>query len=170
MQNKKIKIQTALKSTPSITVPASFTALHLAHISWNLYSSYAPTHYANEFTIHDGGDFAMYNIEDSKCVSEHYYDCAFYIGELVQENTDYSVQEAFDLLDDVSADTCVREEASSTLVHTIQQFVKHTDYNKYTQLIAEDYAHLLEDSVCATADKIAQLEKHWLKLTAKQNA
>lgn len=168
MQQQKIK--TNLISTPEISVPANFTALHLAHISWNLYSSYAPTHYADEFTIHDGGDFAMYRIEDSKQVSEHFYDCAFYIGELVQQNVDYSVQDAFDMLDDVGGDTCVREEASSSLVYAIEQFVASEDYNKYTQLILEDYAYLVEESASATASQIAQLEKQLAVLKAKQSA
>ena len=170
MQNKKIKIQTNLISTPTVSVPANFTALHLAHISWNLYSSYAPTHYANEFTVHEGGDFAMYNIEDKKSVSEHFYDCAFYIGQLVRENTEYSVQEAFDMLDNVCADTCVSEEVSSTLAHTIQQFIVSEDYDKYTQLILEDYTHLIEESATHLPQQIAQLEKQLAKLKAKQTA
>ena len=47
MKNTTQTIKTNLISTPTITVPASFTALHLAHISWNLYSSNAPTYYSN---------------------------------------------------------------------------------------------------------------------------
>ena len=168
MQQQKIK--TNLISTPEISVPANFTALHLAHISWNLYSSYAPTHYADEFTIHDGGDFAMYNISDKKDVSEHFYDSAFAIGNYVQENVDYSVQDAFDMLDNFWGDTCVREEVSSTLEYTIREFVNSEDYVKHTELILEDYAYLVEESASATASQIANLEKQLADLKAKQLA
>ena len=160
-------INTNLRSTPTITVPANFTALHLAHISWNLYSSYAPTHYENEFTCVEGGDFSMYGIDDSKDISEHFYDCAFYIGNLVRDNVDYSVQDAFEMLDEISADTSVREEVSSTLAHTIQQFVSSEDYDKYTQYIQNDYAVLVEENTSALPQQIAVLEKQLASLKAQ---
>lgn len=160
-------INTNLRSTPTITVPANFTALHLAHISWNLYSTYAPTHYENEFTCVEGGDFSMYGIDDSKDISEHFYDCAFYIGNLVRDNTDYSVQDAFEMLDEISADTSVREEVSSTLAHTIQQFVSSEDYDKYTQYIQNDYAVLVEENTSALPQQIAVLEKQLASLKAQ---
>ena len=116
MQN----IKTNLISTPTIAVPDNFSALHLAHISWNLFSVNAPTHFTDEFTVHDGGDFAMYNISDSKDKSEHFYDSAFAIGNSVRDNVDYSIQEAFDLLDNFWGDTCVCEDVSSQLVYAIQ--------------------------------------------------
>ncbi len=163
-------IHTNLRSTPTLTVPASFTALHLAHISWNLYSSYAPTHFENEFTIVEGGDFSMYNIDDSKDISEHFFDCAFAIGRSVEEDVHYSVQDAFNMLDEICADTCVREEVSDTLVHTIQQFVSSEDYGKYTQYIADDYAVLVEDTATQLPDQIAQLEKQLAQLKSKQSA
>ena len=145
MQNNNV-IKTNLISAPTISVPANFTALHLAHISWNLYSANAPTHYVDEYTIHDGGDFAMYNISDAKHISDHFYDCAFAIGRYVEDNVDYSVQMAFDMLDSISADTCVREDVSSQLAHAIVEFVDSKDYVKHTQYILEDYAHLVEDT------------------------
>lgn len=160
-------INTNLRSTPTITVPANFTALHLAHISWNLYSTYAPTHYENEFTCVEGGDFSMYGIDDSKDISEHFYDCAFYIGNLVRDNVDYSVQDAFEMLDEISADTSVREEVSSTLAHTIQQFVCSEDYDKYTQYIQNDYAVLVEENTSALPQQIAVLEKQLASLKAQ---
>jgi len=160
-------IHTNLRSTPTITVPANFTALHLAHISWNLYSTYAPTHYENEFTCVEGGDFSMYGIDDSKDISEHFYDCAFYIGNLVRDNVDYSVQDAFEMLDEISADTSVREEVSSTLAHTIQQFVSSEDYDKYTQYIQNDYAVLVEENTSALPQQIAVLEKQLASLKAQ---
>ena len=55
---KKATIKTNLYSTPTISVPANFTALHLAHISWNLYSVNAPTHWQDEFSIDESSDFA----------------------------------------------------------------------------------------------------------------
>ena len=166
MQN----INTTLKSTPTIAVPDNFSALHLAHISWNLYSSNAPTHYTDEFTVHDGGDFAMYNISDSKDISEHFYDSAFAIADKVRDNVDYSIQDAFDMLDNFWGDTCVCEDVSSQLSYAIQQFVDSADYDKHTQLILEDYAYLVEEYETATASQIAQLEKQLAQLRAKQTA
>ena len=124
---KKATIKTNLLSTPTISVPASFTALHLAHISWNLFSSNSPTQYADEFTICEGGDFSMYGIQDSMDMAQHFYDCAFAIGSSVQDNVDYSIQDAFDMCDDFYGDTCVRENVSTQLVYAIQDFVDSND-------------------------------------------
>ena len=169
MQNNKV-IKTTLKSTPTISVPNCFTALHLAHISWNLYSANAPTQYADEFTIHDGGDFAMYNISDAKHISEHFYDCAFAIAESVKQNVDYSVQDAFNMLDSISADTVVREDVSTQLAHAITEFVNSKDYNKHTQYIIEDYAVLHEDINTQLPKQIAQLREQLAKLEAVQQS
>ncbi len=163
-------IKTNLFSTPTVSVPANFTALHLAHISWNLYSVNAPTHYTNEFSIDDSSDFAHYNIQDSMDIAQHFYDCAFSIGSSVQDNVDYSVQDAFDCLDDFYGDTVVREDVSSQLVYAIQNFVDSSDYNKYTQYILQDYATVIEESASVLPHQIAQLEKQLAQLKAKQTA
>ena len=164
------KIQTNLISTPEISVPANFTALHLAHVAWDLYSTTAPTQYVGEFTINDGGDFAMYGIEDSKQISDHFYECAFYIAELVKSNVNYSIQNAFDLLDDLSADTCVRESVSSMLVQAISDLVNSAEYDKHTDYIVEDYAYLHEDINTQLPKQIAQLEKQLAQLKATQQS
>ena len=166
MQN----IKTNLISTPTIAVPDNFSALHLAHISWNLYSENAPTHFANEFTVHDGGDFAMYNIGDSKDISEHFYDSAFAIADSVRKDIDYSIQDAFYMLDDFWGDTVVREDVSSQLQYAIEEFVNSTDYDKYTQYILKDYAYLVEESAEHLPQQIAQLEKQLAQLRTKQSA
>jgi len=140
MQQQLIK--TRLISTPTISVPADFTALHLAHISWDLYSNTAPTQFAGEFSISDGGDFAMYCIEDSKQMSDHFYECAFAIGRNVEDNVEYSIQDAFDLIDEIYADTVVREDVSTQLAHAIQQFVNSESYATHTGYISEDYSAL----------------------------
>ena len=163
-------IKTNLRSTPTLSVPANFTALHLAHISWNLYSVNAPTQWENEFSIDDSSDFAHYNINDSMEIAQHFYDCAFSIGSSVEENVDYSIQDAFDCIDDFYGDTCVREDVSSQLVYAIQNFVDSNDYNKYTQYILQDYATVIEESASVLPTQIAQLEKQLAQLKAKQTA
>ena len=163
-------ITTCLRSTPTLTVPASFTALHLAHISWNLFSSNSPTQYENEFTICEGGDFSMYGIQDSMDMAQHFYDCAFAIGRNVEDNVDYSIQDAFDCIDDFYGDTVVREDVSSQLVYAITQFVDSNDYDKHTQYIVQDYTALAEDTAQALPSQIAQLEKQLATLRAKASA
>ena len=163
-------ITTCLRSTPTLTVPASFTALHLAHISWNLFSSNSPTCYANEFSIDDSSDFAHYSIQDSMDMAQHFYDCAFAIGSAVEDNVDYSIQDAFDCIDDFYGDTVVREDVSSQLVYAIQQLIKDSDYAKHTDYIVQDYSALVEDTAQALPSQIAQLEKQLATLRAKASA
>ena len=170
MKNTTQTIKTMLRSTPTLSVPASFTALHMAHISWNLFSSNSPTHFIDEFSIHEGSDFAHYGIQDSMDIAQHFYDCAFDIGSAVQKNVDYSVQDAFDMCDSISADTVVREDVSSQLVHAVQQFVNSSSYAKHTDYIAQDYSALVEDTAQSLPTQIAQLEEQLAQLKAKQSA
>lgn len=162
------KIKTNLISTPTISVPANFTALHLAHVAWDLYSSSAPTHFSGEFTINDGGDFAMYNIEDSKQISDHFYECAFAVGHNVEQDVNYNIQEAFDMLDDFYGDTCVRESVSSMLVEAIEQLVKDSKYTEYSNYIADDYAYLNEEQTASVNAQIEKLETQLTQLKATQ--
>ena len=163
-------ISTNLISTPTISVPASFTALHLAHISWNLYSANAPTHFENEFSIDDSSDFAHYNISDSMDIAQHFYDCAFAIGESVQQDVNYTLQDAFNCLDDFYGDTCVREDVSTQIESAIQELVADSNYAQYTDYIVQDYSALVEDTAQALPSQIAQLEKQLATLKAKQTA
>lgn len=162
------KIKTNLISTPTISVPANFTALHLAHVAWDLYSSSAPTHFSGEFTINDGGDFAMYNIEDSKQISDHFYECAFAVGHNVEQDVNYNIQEAFDMLDDFYGDTCVRESVSSMLVEAIEQLVNDSKYTEYSNYIADDYAYLNEEQTASVNAQIEKLETQLTQLKATQ--
>jgi len=163
-------ISTNLISTPTISVPASFTALHLAHIAWNLFSANSPTHYENEFSIDDSSDFAHYNIEDSMDIAQHFYDCAFGIGSSVEDNVDYSIQDAFNMLDDFYGDTCVREDVSTQLVDNILAHINCGQYANYTKYIAQDYSALVEDTANTLPSQIAQLETQLATLKAKQSA
>ena len=163
-------IKTNLISTPTVSVPNSFTALHLAHISWNLFSANSPTHYSNEFSIDDSSDFAHYNIQDSMDIAQHFYDCAFAIGSNVESNVDYSIQDAFNMLDDFYGDTSVREDVSTQIEDAIQQLVTDSNYAKYTDYIPQDYTALVEDTQQALPTQIAQLEKQLAQLKAKQSA
>ncbi len=167
---QKQTINTSLRSTPTLCVPANFTALHLAHISWNLYCESAPTYYANEFSICDSSDFAHYNIQDSVDKAQHFFDCAFAIGSAVVDNPDYSVQEAYDMLDEFYGDTVVREDVSSSVANAVTQFVQSADYSKYTDYIAADYAALQQDAAAAVCSHIAKLEKQLATLKAQVSA
>ena len=170
MKNTTQTIKTNLYSTPTISVPNSFTALHIAHIAWNLYSVNAPTTYSNEFSIDESSDFAHYNIQDSMDIAQHFYDCAFAIGSNVQQNVDYSIQDAFNMCDEFYGDTVVRESVSTQLVYAIQDFVNSDSYAKYTDYIAQDYSALVEDTAQQLPSQIAQLEKQLAQLKAKQTA
>ena len=172
-KTKTKTISTNLKNTPTITVPASFTALHLAHISWNLFSANSPTHYSNEFSIHESSDFAHYNIQDSMDIAQHFYDCAFAIGSAVEEDIDYSIQDAFYMLDDFYGDTCVREDVSTQIERAIRDFVDSKtgyDYTKQTDYITEDYSWIVEATQQVLPKQIAKLEKQLATLKAKQTA
>ena len=163
-------ISTNLISTPTISVPASFTALHLAHISWNLYCANAPTHFDNEFSIHEASDFAHYNIQDSMDIAQHFYDCAFAIGSNVENNIDYSIQDAFNMLDEFYGDTCVREDVSTQIERAIRELVADSNYAKYTDYIAQDYTWIVEATQQVLPSQIAQLEEQLAQLKAKQTA
>ena len=163
-------IKTNLYSTPTITVPASFTALHIAHIAWNLYSVNAPTTYSNEFSIDESSDFAHYNINDSMEIAQHFFDCAFAIGSNVQQNVDYSIQDAFNMCDEFYGDTVVRESVSTQLVNNILAHINCGEYAKYTDYIVQDYSALVEATAQQLPSQIAQLEKQLAQLKAKQSA
>lgn len=129
----------------TLSVPANFTALHLAHIAWNLYCDTAPSHYKDEFSISEASDFAHYNIHDRIDKAQHFYDSAYTIANAVEENVNYSVQDAYDYIDDqFSADTIVREDLSFELANAVEQFIAHKDYATHTDWIAEDYLILRE--------------------------
>jgi len=170
MKNTTQTIQTNLYSTPTISVPNSFTALHIAHIAWNLYSVNAPTTYSNEFSIDESSDFAHYNIQDSMDIAQHFYDCAFAIGSNVQQNVDYSIQDAFNMCDEFYGDTVVRESVSTQLVNNILAHINCGEYAKYTDYIVQDYTALVEATAQQLPSQIAQLEKQLAQLKAKQTA
>ena len=152
----------------TLTVPANFTALHLAHISWNLYCETAPTYYANEFSISEASDFAHYNIHDQLDKAQHFSDCAFAIGSSVESNVNYTVQEAYDCIDEFYGDTVVREDVSFALADAVKQFVdSKKDYATHTDFIAEDYAILREDVANSLPDQIATLEAQLAALKAQ---
>ena len=164
MEKATQTINTMLISTPTISVSENFTALHMASIAWDLYCSTAPTHFAGEFTIVEGGDFSMYNIHDSMDMAQHYFDCAYGIGNSVQDNVEYSVQDAYNMLEDICADTVVREEVSSTVYDAIANYV-HTD--KEDGYIAHDYSVLVEEQGTALPQQIAALEQQLATLKAQ---
>jgi len=141
-----MKIETNLLSESTITTPSDYTALHIAYIAWDLYSSEAPTHYSGEFQVSEGGDFEAYNVHDAKDISDHYYDAAFSIANSVRDDLDYSVQDAFDLLADFSGDTAVRDRVYFSVVSAVQeQIADSTKYSEVSEYIASDYTYLAED-------------------------
>ena len=160
-------VNTTLISHPTISVSANFTALHLAAIAWDLYCETAPTHFAGEFTIVEGGDFSMYGIPDSMDMAQHYYDCAYSIGESVQQDVNYSVQDAYNQLDDICADTVVREDVSCTVYNAVAKYV-HTEDGDSS--IAWDYKHITEEQGNTLPKQIAQLEEQLATLRARASA
>ena len=163
---QKQTINTPLISTPSFSVSSKLTALHIASIAWDLYCEEVPN-YPGEFSIHESSDFSAYNIQDKVDMSQHYFECAFAIGNSVADNVDYSVQEAYDLLDDFYGDTVVREEVSETVMFAVKNYA-HTEDEDSS--IAIDYADLVEDTAQALPTQIAQLEKQLAALKSKASA
>ena len=163
-------IKTKLISTPTISVPNNFTALHLASVAYNLYCDNAPTYFQNEFSIHEGSDFVAYRIEDSKDISDHFYDCAFAIGHRVEQDVEYSIQDAYNMLEDFYGDTCVRESVSDMLYEAVESYIKADTYTKQTEGVMQDYAWLCEDLNTQLPTQIANLEKQLAKLKAAQQS
>ena len=157
-------INTMLISTPSFTVAGQFTALHLAAIAWDLYCETAPTHFAGEFTIGEGGDFAAYNIGDQMDMANHYYDTAFSIGASVRANPKYSVQDAYAELEDICADTIVREEVSETVYDAVANYTHSEEEDGY---IAHDYAEVVELNAESLPTEIARAEAKLAELKAQ---
>jgi len=165
MENQTIN--TLLISTPTITVSNKFTALHLAAIAFDLYCDTAPTHHRGEFTIVEGGDFSMYNISDSMDMAQHYYDCAYSIGNAVLDNVEYSVQDAYNMLEDISADTIVREEVSETVYNTVNTYTHSEDADSN---IAWDYSHINEEQGNTIPQQIVALEQQLATLRSRVTA
>ena len=106
-------------------------------------------------------------------IAQHFYDCAFAIGSNVEENVDYSIQDAFNMLDEFYGDTCVREDVSTQIERAIRDFVDSKtgyDYAKHTDYIAQDYTALVEATQQVLPSQIAKLEKQLATLKAKQTA
>ncbi len=165
---QKQTINTTLISTPSFAVSNKLTALHLASIAWDLYCETAPTHFAGEFTICEDSDFAHYNIQDQMDMSQHYYECAYAIGNSVVDNPEYSVQEAYSMLDDdFYGDTVVREEVSETVYNAVAKYVHTPDED---ESVAWDYKHLIQEQGNALPQQIAALETQLAALKSKASA
>ena len=162
-----MKIETNLLSESTITTPSDYTALHIAYIAWDLYSSEAPTHYSGEFQVSEGGDFEAYNVHDAKDISDHYYDAAFSIANSVRDDLDYSVQDAFDSLADFSGDTAVRDRVYFSVVSAVQeQIADSTKYSEVSEYIASDYTYLAEDLNMRLPSIIDNLNKKIAKAEA----
>mgnify|MGYP001193422562 FL=1 len=155
---KTQQIETSAYSEPTLTLPADFTALHIAHICANLYSGISPTDLMPDFTICENGDFAMYNVHDKFDMAEHYFYTAHAIGESVKSNPNLPVQEAYDAAIEISADTVVREEVLSDVLIAIEDYIK-SDNLITDEYIQEDYQMLRDQEAEDKVDEIAKLEK-----------
>jgi hypothetical protein len=153
-------IETSAYSKPELVVSNSFTALHVAAICWELYSNTAPVNFSDEFTIHEGGDFGAYNVEDAYDMAQHYFEMAFSIGNSVKNDMQYSVQSAYEDAIGISADTCVREEVMSEVMCAIE------NCSVDDESIAEDYLILGEEAGLGAAKRIAKLEAELADLKA----
>ena len=155
---KTQQIETHACSEPMLTLPADFTALHIAHICANLYSGTCPSDLMPDFTICENGDFAMYNVHDKFDMAEHYFYTAFAIGESVKSNPNLPVQEAYDAAIEISADTVVREEVLSDVLYAIRDYID-SDNLITDEYIQEDYQMLRDQEAEDKVDEIAKLEK-----------
>lgn len=155
---KTQQIETSAYSEPTLTLPADFTALHIAHICANLYSGISPTDLMPDFTICENGDFAMYNVHDKFDMAEHYFYTAHAIGESVKSNPNLPVQEAYDAAIEISADTVVREEVLDDVLCAIENYIK-SDNLITDEYIQEDYQILRDQEAEDKVDEIAKLEK-----------
>jgi len=155
---KTQQIETSAYSEPTLTLPADFTALHIAHICANLYSGISPTDLMPDFTICENGDFAMYNVHDKFDMAEHYFYTAHAIGESVKSNPNLPVQEAYDAAIEISADTVVREEVLDDVLCAIENYIK-SDNLITDEYIQEDYQMLRDQEAEDKVDEIAKLEK-----------
>lgn len=155
---KTQQIETSAYSEPTLTLPADFTALHIAHICANLYSGISPTDLMPDFTICENGDFAMYNVHDKFDMAEHYFYTAHAIGESVKSNPNLPVQEAYDAAIEISADTVVREEVLDDVLCAIEDYIK-SDNLITDEYIQEDYQMLRDQEAEDKVDEIAKLEK-----------
>ena len=162
---KTQQIETSAYSEPTLTLPADFTALHIAHICANLYSDISPTDLMPDFTIDEGGDFAMYNVHDKFDMAEHYFYTAHAIGESVKSDSKLSVQKAYDAAIEISADTVVREEVLDDVLCAIENYIK-SDNLITDEYIQEDYAMLAEHEEEAKAYELARLERELAELKA----
>ena len=162
---KTQQIETSAYSEPTLTLPADFTALHIAHICANLYSGISPTDLMPDFTICENGDFAMYNVHDKFDMAEHYFYTAHAIGESVKSNPNLPVQEAYDAAIEISADTVVREEVLSDVLIAIEDYIK-SDNLITDEYIQEDYQMLRDQEAEDKVDEIAKLEKQLAELKA----
>ena len=160
-ENELNIIDTHACSEPELVVPNSFTALHIASICAELYCGTAPTDLFSEFTIHEGGDFGAYNVQDKFDMAYHYYYTAFSIGESVKNDSNYSVQSAYEDAIGISADTVVREDVMSDVLHAIENYKGDND-----DFIAEDYLILSEEAGLGAAKRIAKLEAELAELKA----
>lgn len=158
-ENELNIIQTHNICEPELAVPNGFTALHLASICANLYNETSPDWQMREFTICQGGDFAMYNVHDKFDMAEHYFYTAFSIGESVTRNTQYSVQEAYEDAIGISADTVVREEVMSDVICAIENYKENSDNPIDDDYIEEDYQILRDQEAENKIDEIARLER-----------
>ena len=162
---KTQQIETSAYSEPTLTLPADFTALHIAHICANLYSGISPTDLMPDFTICENGDFAMYNVHDKFDMAEHYFYTAHAIGESVKSNPNLPVQEAYDAAIEISADTVVREEVMDDVLCAIENYIK-SDNLITDEYIQEDYQMLRDQEAEDKVDEIAKLEKQLAELKA----
>ena len=155
---KTQQIETHACSEPMLTLPADFTALHIAYMCAKLYSDTQPSDLMPDFTIYEGGDFAMYNVHDKFDMAEHYFYTAFAIGESVKSNPNLPVQEAYDAAIAISADTVVREEVLDDVICAIEKYIKSGDQTT-DEYIQEDYQILRDQEAEDKVDEIAKLEK-----------
>ena len=96
------------------------TAMHIAHSLYNNYcTAMHNANFKNEFSVCDCTDFAHYNVADMHDKINAYYNAFAAVQQLVHENVNATVQQAFSVAHNAAAaqqhDTVVAEEITEIL-------------------------------------------------------
>jgi len=118
-------MQTITLGYNNTVVNVNVTAMHVAHSLYNLYcTALKNSSFINEFSIDDSSDFAHYSVHDMHDKINAYFNAFAAVQQLVQQNVNATVQQAFKAAHDNSnaynLDTCIAEEVQESINNAIQ--------------------------------------------------
>ena len=140
---KATKVKTTILGNNNTVVNVNVTAMHIAHALYNNYcTALTNSSFKNEFAVNDSGDFAHYNVADMQDKLTAYFNAFAAVQQLVQQNINATVQQAFAAAHDGAAvvqyDTLIAEEIQESINSAIQ-------CDSYTATINENIAADLAD-------------------------